>query len=84
MPITECVLEGEFPVTGDIAGEGNLFGTYTTPQPLVFSSAVDAKIAATAEAETGTAYGLRFGASKATLTGTALNALASGEAFGSN
>ena len=84
VPIAECVLEGEYPLTGDFAGEGNLFGTYTTPQPLAFGSSVDTKVKATAEAHTGTAYGIRLGASSMTLSGVTLNSLASGEAFGSN
>ena len=84
LPIIECILEGEYPLVGDFAGEGNLFGIYTTPQPLVFGLTVDGKIKATAEAHTGTAYGIRFGASSMTLSGLTLNSLASGEAFGSN
>jgi hypothetical protein len=65
IPIEECVIAGEYPVTGSITGQGNAWGTEAVIQPLAFSPAVDSA--------TGTH--LSLGGQPATLQGTALNRL---------
>jgi hypothetical protein len=82
--IEGCVLEGNDPVTGSVAGEGNEFGVEEAKQPLVYGPAQDAAIAATAEAHTGEPYGLKFGIEPATLEGTATNFLPGGGVFGAS
>jgi hypothetical protein len=70
-----CVVAGNYPLKGKIAGEGNNWGTEVVEQPLSFSLPIDIK----------TGFGLTFGGAPAILEGTTLLRLSganTGKVFG--